>query len=274
MEEQVNRWMSGNPVTANAAESALEAHESMLRHGIRHLPVVDENFRVVGVLSCDDLRAALPLGAGYRMPLPVAARAEAREWRVGDLMTHMPETLRPTDTLEAAAECMAERRIGCLPIVDARGQLVGILSETDLLRALARRLRAVPPSEADETPASALIRELERERRAVARELSALGAEDRRRTAARRAPGDLAEQAVLRSDEQLSESLEGMHARRLVALDRALERAAQGRLGVCERCGGQIPLARLRALPSSTLCVRCARQGEGALASEPHDLAS
>lgn len=268
MQEQVERWMTGDPVVAEASESALEAHETMLRHGIRHLPVVDAQRRVVGVLSCDDLRAALPLEAGTRTPLPVATRSLAREWRVGDLMTHMPETLRPTDSLERAAERMADRRVGCLPIVDARGELVGILSETDLLRALAKRLRIGRDAEPDEAPASALVRDLERERLAVARELAELGAEDRRRTDLRRAPGDLAERAALLSDEQLSESLEAMRARRLSALDHALERASQGRLGVCERCGGAIPIARLRALPSTTQCVRCARQGEGSPAPE------
>jgi RNA polymerase-binding transcription factor DksA len=47
---------------------------------------------------------------------------------------------------------------------------------------------------------------------------------------------------------------------RLRALDHALGLAAQGKLGVCDRCGGSIPLARLRALPGTTLCIACARQ--------------
>jgi CBS domain-containing protein/RNA polymerase-binding transcription factor DksA len=255
--------MTADPVVISAEESALEAHEAMLRRGIRHLPIVDEKRRVIGVLSCDDLRAALPLEAGYGVALPVAARAEANEWRVGDLMTHLPETVGPSDALATAARRMAARRIGCLPVVDRERVLVGILSETDLLRALAAKLGpadAAPEARAESE--GSLLRELERERSAVAHELEVLGNRDRMRTGERREPGDFAEQATLRSDELFAESLEAMRARRLAALDRALERAASGHFGRCERCSGEIQPARLRALPGTTLCIRCARTSE------------
>jgi RNA polymerase-binding transcription factor DksA len=52
---------------------------------------------------------------------------------------------------------------------------------------------------------------------------------------------------------------EALAGRRLAALERGLERAAQGRFGRCERCGASIPAARLRALPATTECIRCAR---------------
>jgi hypothetical protein len=57
-------------------------------------------------------------------------------------------------------------------------------------------------------------------------------------------------------------SLDTLARRRLAALESALERASGARLGVCERCGGRIAVARLRALPGTTLCVRCARGAE------------
>jgi CBS domain-containing protein/RNA polymerase-binding transcription factor DksA len=263
MQERVKAWMSGDPVSARAEDSALAAHDLMIRQGVRHLPIVDEARRVVGVLSIDDLRAALPIGASLRIPVPQTARPDVREWSVGDLMTHSPETLGPYDTLETAAERMADRRIGCLPIVDGGGRLVGILSETDLLRALATHLWSERLGErAAESSITTLVRELEREREAVAKDLAQLAGEDRRRTEERREPGDLAEHATLRSAEQLSEAFESAKARRLAALEHALERAKTGRLGICERCGGAIPVARLRALPGSTECIACARSHE------------
>jgi CBS domain-containing protein/RNA polymerase-binding transcription factor DksA len=259
MQERIKSWMSGDPVTASADESALAAHERMLRQGIRHLPIVDADRRVVGVLSIDDLRAAFPVGADLRAPLAVAAREDAAAWTVADLMTHAPETLGPDDTLQSAAERLADRRIGCLPIVDGAGRLAGILSETDVLRALATHLWLEGGAErAHESSEKALVRELQRERDRVAKELSGLGARDRRRTEERREPGDVADAATLRSDEQLAEVIEAAKARRLAALDHALERAAQGRFGVCDTCGGRIPHARLRALPGSTTCLACA----------------
>ncbi len=260
MQDVVKSWMSGDPVTASADESALAAHERMIRHGIRHLPIVDGERRVVGVLAVDDLRAALPVGANLKAPITEGARDAVASWTVADLMTHAPDTLGPDDTLQRAAECMADHRIGCLPIVDGAGRLAGILSETDLLRALATHLWTERLSEqrAPVAPEHTLLRELRRERDAVAKDLARLAATDRLRTEERREPGDSADHGTLRSDEQLAEALENAKARRLGALDHALERAAQGRFGVCDHCGDRIPAARLRALPGSTTCIRCA----------------
>jgi CBS domain-containing protein/RNA polymerase-binding transcription factor DksA len=260
MHDAIKSWMSGDPITASADESALAAHERMVRHGIRHLPIVDADRRVVGVLAVDDLRSALPVGANLHGPLDAATRDAEASWSVADLMTHAPDTLGPDDSLQAAAERMADRRIGCLPIVDGAGRLAGILSETDVLRALATHLwtEQLASERAPVAPEKSLLKELRRERDAVAKDLAALGARDRQRTDERREPGDLADVATLRSDEQISEALEGAKARRLVALDHALDRAAHGNFGICDHCGDRIPVARLRALPGSTACIRCA----------------
>jgi len=259
MHEAIRSWMSEDPVTASAEESALAAHERMIRHGIRHLPIVDDERRVVGVLSVDDLRAALPFGVDPRAAIGEKARCAEAGWTVGDLMTHAPETLGPADTLQLAAERLAERRIGCLPIVDGAGRLAGILSETDVLRALATHLwtQQLGTPRAPLSPERTLLHELRRERDAVAKELAQLAVRDRLRTEQRREPGDFADVAALRSEEQISEALEAAKVRRLGALDRALDRAAGGRFGICDRCGVRIPVARLRALPGATSCVDC-----------------
>ena len=123
MEDRIKAWMSGDPITASAGESALAAHERMIRFGIRHLPVIDAERRVVGVLAVDDLRAAFPVGADLRAPLGADSRGDIASWTVAELMTHAPETLGPDDTLQHAAERMADRRIGCLPIVDGADRL-------------------------------------------------------------------------------------------------------------------------------------------------------
>jgi RNA polymerase-binding transcription factor DksA len=75
-------------------------------------------------------------------------------------------------------------------------------------------------------------------------------------------PRDEAERGADLRELRLVESLDGLAARRLEAIDRALDHAAQGRLSVCDGCGGRIPLTRLRALPGTTRCVRCARADE------------
>lgn len=69
-----------------------------------------------------------------------------------------------------------------------------------------------------------------------------------------------------RSEEEneigLTDRLRELAAGRLAAIDRALAHAAEGALTLCDACGGDIPLARLRALPGTTCCVVCAQQKE------------
>jgi len=69
---------------------------------------------------------------------------------------------------------------------------------------------------------------------------------------------DAPERAADLREAQFLERLEEFTARRLAALDRALERAEDGTLTVCTDCGGEIPMARLRAVPGITRCVSCA----------------
>ncbi len=262
MTSTVKSWMTRDPVTTAPDTSALDAQASMLRFGIRHLPVVDEHRQLVGILSVDDLRAALSVGTEVRAPLPADERAAAAEWRVGDLMSFGPSTVGPDALLTAAADLMASRRFGCLPVVDRERRLVGILSETDLLRALAsgRGAQRIAPSVQE-----ALLADLSQEREAILAQLGKANREEQRLTSEfSDAPSDVADRGERYNELRLTESLAGFAARRLAALDRALERAAEARLDVCESCGGRIPLARLRALPGTTRCIDCARAGERA----------
>lgn len=89
----------------------------MATHGIRHLPVVAEG-RVVGVLSDRDVRAAFPGDS------------------VGKAMSSPAHVVRDDDSVEAAARLLLSRRISALPVLDARNELVGMITTTDCLLAL------------------------------------------------------------------------------------------------------------------------------------------
>jgi acetoin utilization protein AcuB len=259
----VKAFMTGDPVWVDPDASALEAFERMWERGIRHLPVCDAERRVVGVLSIEDMRASLPFPISLRRSLAPEEREAAREWRVGDLMTHAPETLGPEHSLAEAAECMAEHRIGCLPIVDEAGQLAGLLSETDVLWALATSLGLRRGSErrGREADLAALVTELERERERIRSRLERRQAGERElEQTDRELPLDSAERGADLTEIEAARTLDEMALRRLAAIDHALDRARQKLLGVCERCGGPIPVPRLRALPGATLCIACARE--------------
>jgi CBS domain-containing protein len=97
---------------------------------IRHLPVVDGS-EVVGVLSQRDLfRSALGAALAFGIQRP---QELMRMLEVGDVMTTPAVTIEPEALVQDAARAMEEKRIGCLPVVE-KGRLVGILTDTDILR--------------------------------------------------------------------------------------------------------------------------------------------
>jgi DnaK suppressor protein len=74
--------------------------------------------------------------------------------------------------------------------------------------------------------------------------------------------GDSADAAFDASGEELSSQLAELEAKELSQVERALLRLKQGTYGVCEGCSTKIPVARLNALPYSTLCIKCQREME------------
>ena len=90
--------------------------------------------KVVGIMTRSDVRSAEPSMATtlnvWEMNYLLA------QLRVRDVMTKKPITIHPEDTIKKAAELMHEHRIGALPVVDLQGQLVGIITESDVFRIL------------------------------------------------------------------------------------------------------------------------------------------
>jgi CBS domain-containing protein len=130
--------MKRDPATVPPYFPLLEAVGIMVDRGIRHVPVVDDQGRVVGILSDRDVRTALgdPLEA-LRRELP-----EVEELKVSGVMTTDVSTVREDAPLADAARHFIDERIGALPVVDVEGRLVGILSYVDVIRALQESLAA------------------------------------------------------------------------------------------------------------------------------------
>ena len=112
------------------------------QRGIRHLPVLDRE-RLVGILSDRDLKRA--------MASP-ATSLEAHELtylldrlRVGEIMTRAIITIGPTSPIEDAARLMVLEKVGALPVTDG-DRLVGLVTETDVLRLFVRAMGAGEPS--------------------------------------------------------------------------------------------------------------------------------
>lgn len=126
--------MTEKVVTVGTDADLFDAKEKMETHRIRHLPVVDEENRLLGIVTDRDLRSAMPyeLFKGGDME---RARASVSTKTVGDVMTPDPFTISPLDTIQDALLLIQEKRVGAFPVVDDQGRLRGILSVRDLLRA-------------------------------------------------------------------------------------------------------------------------------------------
>lgn len=138
---KVKDVMTLDPLTIDPEAPLGTAMEIMRTKAVRHLPVVDETGRLVGIVTDRDLRQATFAPAlAEQLSLTAQRRlrglGEALEnLRVKDAMTWTVVTTDPDATIARAAVLMFEGRVGSLPVVEA-GKLVGILTERDVLRAL------------------------------------------------------------------------------------------------------------------------------------------
>lgn len=128
--------MERDVVTLDASDS-LDLADDIMRLGrIRHMPVLSSS-RLAGILSQRDLfRAAISSVLQLR---PAAEREWLAKIPVREAMTREVSTIGPGATVKEAVDIMTTKRIGCLPVLE-EGKLVGLLSESDCLRYLARLL--------------------------------------------------------------------------------------------------------------------------------------
>ena len=128
----ISEIMRRDVVTLQEGQSLRDAFDLLQRHRIRHVPVVSEG-RLIGILTDRDLKRATP-------SLLTGIDRETfdkflDETRVGQVMTRNPYTVTPTMSLKDAAKVLIDQKFGALPVIEA-GKLVGIITETDLLKAL------------------------------------------------------------------------------------------------------------------------------------------
>lgn len=130
---RVSELMSRDVITIARTGSCYEAAARMCGARIRHLPVVDAAGRLAGVVTDRDLRHRLFLPEVLREVGTVPVGELLRRVAVEDVMSVPATTVEASAALEDAARLMRERRIGSLPVVE-QGRVVGIVTETDLLR--------------------------------------------------------------------------------------------------------------------------------------------
>lgn len=124
----IDSFCTEQVATIDANDSIHNAQELMARHGIRHLPVTEQD-KCVGVLSDRDIHAALAVKG-----------ANPRTMDARDIYSPDAYVTHPGSPLEAVAKEMADKKFGSAVVTDNRGKVLGIFTSTDAMRALARVL--------------------------------------------------------------------------------------------------------------------------------------
>jgi acetoin utilization protein AcuB len=128
MRERIQR----NPITISPEASFFEARALIHEKGIRHLPVVDKNNHLVGIVTDRDIREAAPSDATLLSVQEL--NYLLGKLKVGSIMTPKEKliTITPDTLIEEAVQLMHDNKIGCLPVVEEK-KLYGIFTETDAL---------------------------------------------------------------------------------------------------------------------------------------------
>ena len=122
--------MSKSPITIKRDDSFQTALNLLRQGGVRHLPVL-EGKKLVGILTDRDLRQASPSPATSLSIYEI--KYLLNKIVVEDLMVKDVITVPPATTIESAAKLLYEHKIGALPVVDEKEELLGIITETDIL---------------------------------------------------------------------------------------------------------------------------------------------
>jgi CBS domain-containing protein len=143
-DDVVADWMTTAVATVGPKATLHELVETFKAAHARHVCVVDANGRLVGILAERDVSRVLP--SAWQDGLVGAHAKIMATSRVERFMTPTPLVTHPQLALAAASKRMQYCRIGALPVVES-GQLVGILTSADCLRARTREDPLHPPTE-------------------------------------------------------------------------------------------------------------------------------
>jgi acetoin utilization protein AcuB len=134
----VRDYLTRHPIMISPETHATEAQKIMLENKLRHLPVVGDGKRLLGLITRD------------RLSVPPSDLASLDVWEISRLLSNLEVknlmlkrselvTIAQTATLEEAAQTMLVHKVGCLPVIEDE-IVIGIITETDLLTQLSNLL--------------------------------------------------------------------------------------------------------------------------------------
>ncbi|MEM3421112.1 MAG: CBS domain-containing protein [Candidatus Hadarchaeum sp.] len=133
----VGQVMQASPITVSPGDRVIHARKLLLEEEILALPVV-ENRVLIGIVTTRDVAMKL---AAFQEVVPDKYKSERiRNLLVGDIMTQPPTTARTDTKLPESAKLMLEKRFSALPVLNLDGELVGLLTKTELTELARERL--------------------------------------------------------------------------------------------------------------------------------------
>ena len=130
----VKGWMTDDVITIDEDTHMMKASIIMKEKKIRSLPIVDKKQKLVGIVTDRDLRDASPSKATtldvYELNYMISTI------KIKDIMTINIVFVRPDETVEFAAILMLENKISSLPVINDKGSLIGIITQTDIFKVL------------------------------------------------------------------------------------------------------------------------------------------
>ncbi|MFB5663907.1 acetoin utilization AcuB family protein [Alteribacillus sp. HJP-4] len=136
----VEEIMQKNVITVSNSTSIKEAMALLHKHRIRHIPVIEQDQTITGIISDRDIRDASPsiFHADYH--------TDDLERPVSSIMKYPVITAHPLDFIEEAAVVLYENEISALPVADEHDKLIGMLTESNVLHTLVKLTGAHQPS--------------------------------------------------------------------------------------------------------------------------------
>jgi acetoin utilization protein AcuB len=120
---KVKKFMNPDPVTVSPDEGINDVFHLLLEHRFRQAPVVEDG-KLIGIVTDRDLRMAL------------FQTFVASDLTVGDVMRAGPITISDDAEIKEAGRLICEYKFNALPVVSSTGDLVGIITTTDILRGI------------------------------------------------------------------------------------------------------------------------------------------
>lgn len=127
----IRDWMTRDVITVTPETSMMKASKLMKENGIRRLPVVDADGKVVGIVSDRDIKEASPSKATTLDMHELYYLLS--EIKIQNIMTHDPLCVSPEQTVESVALLLVERHIGGVPVVDDAGKILGIIDRKSVV---------------------------------------------------------------------------------------------------------------------------------------------